>query len=291
MKLETAAFKSSVRKWLQAHPDKDPHFILEPGIYRLLTSPFRRLPDFLVIGGQKCGTTSLYNYLGRHPEVTRSSKKEPLYFDTMYSLGSLWYRAFFPSRFDKPDCLVGDGSVHSILHPHAPARAFGLVPQAKIIILLRNPVDRAYSHYQMSKRNRMETLSFEDAVHGEDERLGVELRKINENGRYFSPAFVYHSYLLRGVYVDQIMRWMDVFPREQFMIVDNEDLSSETLKTMNGVYEFLELRPRGELKTKKSNVRNYPDMDPSIRHYLIDYFRPHNERLNQYLGTSFDWDQ
>ncbi len=256
----------------------------------LLTSPLRRLPDFLVIGGQKCGTTSLYNYLCRHPDVKRAVKKEPLYFDTMYSLGSLWYRAFFPLVYEKPRRLVGEASVHSMIHPHAPKRSFSLIPYAKILVVLRNPTDRAYSHYQMSVRNKKETLSFETAVAEEDERLKTQIKRIENSKNYFSHSFVYHSYLFRGIYVDHIKRWMAAYPREQFMILDSDALANETLATMNRVFEFLGLPPLQDLKTKKSNVRDYPDIDPLCRRKLVDYFKPHNRRLNDYLGTHFDWD-
>lgn len=284
------AIKHSLRQWRLNHPHRDPRLVFEPGAARLLTSPFRKLPDFLIIGGQKCGTTSLYIYLCRHPQVASAAKKEPLYFDTMHSLGSLWYRAFFPSRFERPERITGDASVHSMPHPRAPARAFRLVPDAKILITLRNPVDRAYSHYQMSRRNLQETLSFEDAIEAEGDRLETELKLIAEKRNYYSHSFIFHSYLLRGVYVEQISRWMNVYPREQFMILDSDALAEQTLETMDRVYGFMGLHPFDTLKIKKANVRSYPAMAPETRRYLIDYFRPHNARLNEALGTRFAWD-
>src|SRR5579885_1417562 len=123
--------------------------------YRVITGNLRLLPDFLIIGGQRCGTSSLYYYLTEHPGIISASTKETHFFDESFSKGIGWYRAQFPSSFQKMyvtnvlkrDFLTGEGTPYYILYPHAPRRTFEIVPHVKLIALLRNPVERAHSQY------------------------------------------------------------------------------------------------------------------------------------------------
>jgi hypothetical protein len=147
-----------------------------------LTRGMRLLPDFIIIGGQRCGTTSLFNYLTQHPDVFPSCPKEVHYFSIHYHKGVNWYRSHFPLVMQKSYVerghdrrfVAGEATPYYIAHPHAPQRIAETVPEAKLIVLLRNPVDRAYSHYHYEVKNGLETLSFAEAIDREDERLAGE---------------------------------------------------------------------------------------------------------------------
>ena len=143
--------------------------------FRAATSFMRSLPDFIVIGAAKSGTTSLYEMICRHPRVLPAARKEINYFDDprMHERGALWYRRHFPTALEKrlPRAkLTGEATPSYFPHPAAPARAARAVPRAKLILALRNPVDRAYSHYNMRLRRGRESMTFEDALEYEEGR-------------------------------------------------------------------------------------------------------------------------
>ena len=248
------------------------------------------MPDFIIIGAQRCGTTSLYKYLTKHPSVARGLLKEVHFFDLHFRKGIPWYRSQFPSLFHKRAFIAGEASPYYIFHPHAPRRIFETIPQAKLIALLRNPVDRALSHYYHEVANGVEPLSFEDAIDREGERLDGEMEKLLEDEDYQSFNHRHFSYLLRGIYVDQLKVWMDLFSKEQLLILRSEDMLSDPSATTKRVSDFLGL-PGWEPNTfKKYNARAYPKMDPNTRKRLIEYFEPHNQRLYEYLGVNLGWD-
>src|SRR5947209_12357751 len=163
-------------------------------IYRTMTNELRLLPDFLIIGGERCGTSSLYYYLTEQPSIISASTKETHFFDENFAKGIDWYRAQFPfvlqkqytKKVLKQDFLTGEGTPYYMLYPHAPRRTFELVPQVKLIALLRNPVDRAYSKYWIEKMGEFDTWSFEDAIKGEQERIAGELEKMLNDVNYYS---------------------------------------------------------------------------------------------------------
>jgi hypothetical protein len=257
------------------------------------------LPDFIIIGAQKCGTTSLYQLLVEHPCIYPASTKEVGYFDRYYSDDIKWYRAQFPSLLRKyyvkwilrQDFVTGEASTGYILIPHALKRISEVVPRAKLILMLRNPVDRAYSHYHHTVRLGKEPLSFEDAIERERERISSIWKKMLEDENYWSMDIPQYSYLSTGVYVDQIKILMSLFSREQILILKFEDFRTDPSGVFKRVLEFLNM-PNWELKDyKRYNVGNYSDMDAAVRKRLVEYFKPHNERLYEYLGATLDWDK
>jgi Sulfotransferase domain len=139
--------------------------------YGRVTAPVRPLPDFLILGAQKAGTTALYAYLRRHPAITGPSWKEVSYFDRHYARGEAWYRGNFPNRLRARDKLVGEASPSYLFHPLGPERARALVPEARLVALVRNPIDRALSHYHHEVALGRERLSFEEALEAEERRL------------------------------------------------------------------------------------------------------------------------
>ena len=269
-------------------------------LYRGATSPLRVMPDFLIIGGQKCGTTSLYNHLVEHPGVLPASRKEVHYFsDRSFGKGRLWYRAHFPTalyryyarRVRRREFVTGEATPYYIFHPLSPKRARETVPRARLIALLRNPVDRAYSQYNHELRRGAETLPFEGAIEREEGRLRGEREKMLRDEGYHSFSYLYHSYLARGVYVDQLMAWRKFFPEEQLLVLKSEDLFADPAAVVERSLDFLGV-PAGEPKDYgRLNEGRYAEMDPLLRERLVEYFRPHNERLYEYLGTDLGWDR
>ena len=183
---------------------------------RILTNNLRVLPNFLIIGVSRSGTTSLYNYLTQHPSVAPALIKEVYFFDRSYKRGLAWYRSFFPTVLEKyysttvkkKEFITGEATPCYIFHPHVPRRVFKTIPGIKLIVLLRNPVDRAYSFYHHNLRRGLESLSFEEAIESEVKRLRGELEKMMDDENYFSFNRQYYSYLSRGIYVDQLKNWI-----------------------------------------------------------------------------------
>lgn len=266
---------------------------LLPKFYRGITSPLRRLPDFIIIGGKKCGTSSLYNYLARHPGIAPAFRKEVHFFDGAGERSTLRYRAYFPSRTSRENArrLTGEATPYYLFHPLASARVRAAVPEAKLIAVLRNPVDRAYSHYHHEARRGTEELPFEEAIDREVERLEGERERMVREGVYDSLERRRYSYLSRGVYVDQIQSWREHFPEEQLLILRSEDLFGDPRSALGHALEFLGLPPLEDGNFSKDNRGGYVEMDPALRERLVEYFRPHNERLREYLGRDFGWDR
>jgi hypothetical protein len=263
---------------------------------RIVTSPIRQLPDFIVIGVQRGGSTSIFRNLVQHPCII-PTKKEIHFFDLNFNKGVRWYRSHFPSflykryleKVHKHSCVVGEGSPYYIFHPHAPKRILKVVPRVKLIVLLRNPISRAYSHYHHEVREGRETLSFEEAMDREEERLSGEIEKMYADENYSSFNHRSYSYLSRGIYVDQLKVWMSLFPKEQILILKSEDFFQNPPAIFNQIVEFLNL-PTWELKDfKKYNDAAYSKMDTHLKRRLADYFNPHNQRLYEYLGGDFGW--
>lgn len=268
-------------------------------VYRGVTSPLRLLPDFIIIGGKKCGTSSLYNYLVEHPDIVPAFRKEVHFFDNGASKRrALLYRAYFPTFLHKRrvrrgrgvDLITGEATPYYLFHPLAPARVREVVPHVKLIAMLRNPVDRAYSHYHHEFRRGLEELSFEDAIEHEMERLKGEQERLLHGGHY-SASHRRYSYLSRGVYVDQLQNWRRFFPEEQLLVLKSEDLFADPSAILGQTLDFLGLPPLEREGYSKDNKGSYLQMDPAIRRQLADYFEPHNERLYEYLGRDFGWDR
>ena len=251
----------------------DPRFALTDGGTR---------PEFMLVGGMKCGSTSFARYLSAHPQVGLRGPKEPHYWSWRRYPGK--YQDFFvnesPVVDPRPaDCVSGEFSTSSLIHPLVPRRVLANLPALKIFVLLRNPVDRAYSHFMMSKMAGLEKeRTFDDIVRKEMEEV-PELLAAHEKG-FLNPDgdpktcystsdgqpirvakhargwplrelrseldlrdFYFQSYVFRSLYHDQLHRWLRLFPREQLMIIQSERFFDHSLDTMNAVTDFLALQP------------------------------------------------
>jgi hypothetical protein len=256
------------------------------------------LPDFLVLGAQKAGTTSLYAYLRAHPAVLGPSWKEVSYFDRHYWRGEKWYRGHFPTaprarlvkRRTGLEPSVGEASPGYLLHPSAPERVAALLPDVRMIALVRDPVERAYSHYQHEVALGREPLSFEQALRQEDERMSGEIERMLADPAYFSHAWWNFTYLARGRYAEQLERWLSVFPRKQLLVVPSDELLERPAETYARVIDFLGQRSHTLRRYPRLYARSYPEMSSTTRDFLADYYTEPNRRLYELLGRDLDWD-
>ena len=255
------------------------------------------LPDFIILGATKCGTTSLYHLLAQHPLVEPAATKELHYFDTLVDEGIEWYRRCFPAprRWeDGRKTITGEATPDYLFDPLTPERMAEAIPQARLIALLRNPVNRAYSQYRHLVRAGRETRTFEEAVEAEMARLlldeGSEQPPEGEAHAGLADEEIRRGYLSRGVYVDQLVRWSRFFGREQMLVLKSEDFFERPSETLKPVLGFLGL-PAWEPRAWEARNRGTYEqgMDPVTRWRLKRFFGPHNERLYEYLGTDFGW--
>jgi hypothetical protein len=261
---------------------------------RFATRNQRALPDFLIIGAQKAATTSLYAYLAQHPHILRSRPKEIFFFDggetprvDTYSKGEAWYRSHFPLRKKLTNQSVTfEASTTYLFNPLVPERIHHMIPQVKLIALLRDPTERAISHYFHEQRKGKETLSLQDALDAEESRLA------SINGNYKSEEFLRHAYKTRGLYCEQIKRFLDYFPKEQLLILNNDDFAKNPDLTLQEIFEFVGVDPKIKIPClTRQNVRSgQTQIDPEITQALREFFRPHNQALYDLLGKDFGWD-
>ena len=243
-------------------------------MFRRATSRLRLRPTFLVLGAQKAGTTSLHRYLSEDPAVLRASPKEVRYFSRTYDRGDRWYRAQFPLRARRvlgrlqvgvwP--AVGEASPQYLFHPLAPARVHAFDPLMKLIAVLRDPVDRAYSQYQMQLRWGYEHGSFEDALALEEAELDAELAKFYDDPPVYTTLVNRISYVARGRYAEQLERWLEFFPREQLLVLVSEELVTEPEEAMSSVARFLGIPERAGSYPHLGGgggVFEYDAMDPA----------------------------
>ena len=265
--------------------------VLRNGVwaYGWVTSPFRPLPDFLVLGAQKAGTTALYEYLTRHPQISGPSWKEVSFFDRHWARGESWYRGNFPNVARTRGKHVGEASPSYVFHPLAPRRVQEVVPEARLIVLVRNPVDRALSQYNHEVALGREPLPFEEALDAEEERLRGEQERMAADPRYFSREWWSHTYKARGRYAEQLERWLAVFPREQLLVLPSDDLGSEPARAHAQVLEFLGASPQRLDSYPRVYEREYEPMKPETRERLAAEFEEPNRRLYELLGRDLGW--
>ncbi len=259
--------------------------------HRTMTSSLRALPDFLIIGAQRAGTTSLYNYVIRHPRVAPAFRKEVHFFDENHSNGEGWYRAHFPPRSIKrlKGYVTGESSPYYMYHPLAAKRVKALLPDVKLMAILRDPVDRAISNYYHQVRKGWELLPMDEAFDREEARIKGEAGRIADDSSYISIDHKHYSYVTRGIYADQLKVWFDLFPRKNILVLKNEDFSADPGKGMKRVLRFLGLPGHDFGEFRRYNVSHYPEIDDALRSRLNEFYEPHNKRLYDLIGEDFGW--
>lgn len=216
---------------------------------RQVSGHLRLWPDFLVIGAQRCGTSSLYRYLGAHPDVTASVRKEVEWFSSYPLRPASWYRAHFPLSLSRGWHLRRRGRARQtfeatpdyLFHPSAPGRVLAALPDIRCVVLLRDPVERAWSHYRHMRRLGLEPLSFADALRVERRRVEPDLARSERDPSHRPVDALRYSYVARGQYANQLERWMAVLPPERLLVVDSHRLFADPRTVVREICAFLDL--------------------------------------------------
>jgi hypothetical protein len=268
---------------------------------RILTARFRLLPDFVIIGCQRGGTSSLYKYLGRHPEIAPSLRKETEFFTINHHLGESWYRAHFPlalrrawARLLGRRLIAFEATPDYLLEPRAVDNLKRLLPDARIVVLLREPGERALSHYHHNVRLGHESETFSRALQLEDERIAPDIAELAENPDSRAVAFRRFSYATRGMYADQLERWLEAFPRDRVKILESEVFFDDPDRVLAEILEFVGARP-----WSPPEFRNYSylqkdveghDVVPEPERSMLDArFAVPNEALRDMIGEGIRW--
>lgn len=263
-----------------------------------VTSSARTLPSFLIVGAQRCGTTSMYRTLAQHPAALKPVRQKGVhFFDTDYGKGMAWYRAHFPLELTaravqkstgvRP--LAYESSPYYMFHPLAGLRIATELPDVKLLILLRDPVERSYSAYTHESARGYETEPFEAALELEAERLRGEAERLTADPTYYSYAHQHNAYRTRGQYVDQLERLEGVFGRERMHVVDSQDFFERPEAVYAGVLDFVGLPDLQTPVFERHNARPRSQMSPSVQAELEQHFEPYDQRLGEWLGTVPSW--
>jgi hypothetical protein len=261
------------------------------------TSRFRGLPDFVILGAQRAGTTSLFRYLCQHPSVVGSSVKEVHYFDNNVPKGQAWYRSHFPTnafmrateaRSGSP-VVTGEASPYYLFHPAVPRRIAEELPQARFIVLLRDPVDRLVSHHRHELELGFESEPLERALELEPRRLEGQEEFLLSDPAARSFAHQHHSYLARGRYAEQLERWFGEIERERFLIVISERFFADPAGTFHEVERFLGLPPTDSIRFRQHNAVSYAPIGKDLRRKLRGAYAPYDDSLQTLLGDDPGW--
>ena len=251
------------------------------------------LPNVLVIGAQRAGTSSIYRYLGTHPDVFASLRKEVEYFSTRMSMGERWYRAHFP-LITRPK-VAFEATPDYLLHPKAAERAAERIPDLKAVALLRSPITRAFSQYGLQRRLNKEPLSFIEALQAEPQRIAGDLDRLVADRDHPGIEVRVHGYMERGRYAPQLQRWVDAVGWDGIHVIRTEDLWADPAGTYTGLLDFLGLRhvmPES-LGENFSYVRDTPKpekaMPPEAEAYLRQQLQPDIEAGEAMLGRGMGW--
>ena len=262
------------------------------------TSSARVLPELLVCGGQRCGTTSMYKALAQQPTIYRPVwRKGVHYFDVPPGRGLEWYRAHFPlraqldraARKHRTRALSFESSPYYLFHPLAADRIAADLPDVKLLVLVRDPVERAYSAHAHELARGYETLGFEDALDAEEGRLAGEAERLLADPTYESHAHRHQAYRSRGEYAPQLERISSLFGRDRIKVVDSHRFFAEPEPVYADVMQWLEVEPSVSPIYERHNARPRPEMSESLRTRLDEHFAPHDQALEDWLGRPPSW--
>ena len=297
METKNQTLKEKLRLWLLNNPEANPYRFSFDKLFRVLTNSQRLLPDFIIIGSTKSGTWTLTDFLMQHPNIFMERNLH--FFEYNQSDQISWYRKFFPTesykskieKKTKQKFIVGENTSTYLFHPLVPKRIKELLPNAKLIINLRNPVNRAFSNYNHQVKQKFEIRTFDDAINSEF--LRMELLEKNPDLKINNPDFdnaVIFNYIRHGIYVDKIRTWFELFPREQIQILPTNLLTNEPRKFLKITFDFLGISDYPIENLKKTNVGNYNKMNETTKKRLSDFYEPHNEGLFELIGKKLEWD-
>ena len=263
------------------------HRFLKRGISGI-TASSRVLPNFIIIGTVRSGSTSLYYNICEHPSVLTAAYDEIGYFDSNFHLGTNWYRSMFPTQKEMKKVkketgisITGEDTPFYFWKKEACQRIFHLLPHVKIISIFRNPVDRAYSNYNLGIRFGTEKSSFEDSIDNE--------MKCLEKNTFRECIDRRQSYLSKGMYEKQVKNWLEVFPREQIHFLSTEEMERNPVKTLQKIFNFLEISDYKIQNPQKQKSADYKKMNLKTRELLSEYYRPYNKKFFGLIKQEFDW--
>jgi Sulfotransferase domain len=270
--------------------------------YGQLTAHWRPLPEFLVLGTKRGGSTSAWRYLEQHPQVLPMMPgwehlKSPHYFYWHYARGEAWYRSHFPSAATRRAAeqrlgkrvVTGESSPYYLFNPYVPARVARDLPQARFIVLLRDPVKRAYSHYWERVDNGVEPLGFAAALAAEPDRLAGETERMAADPYYYSRPHDWYTYRERGCYATQLQRWFDAVGRDRVLVIVSEDMYGDPQPVMDEMAAFLGIDPAPIESFDRHNHRPAEPMAAAVAAELREYYQPHNAALAALLGRELPW--
>ena len=288
--------RNKLSLWLLNNPKINPY----NNLFKMYTSCFRLMPDVIICGFHKTSTTSLHHYLIQHPNIIKPTRKEIGYFSTFFWRGEMWYKSHFPTKFSKirkasnnETFLTLDSDPGCSYHPNSPKRVHDRLPNVKLIFVLRNPIDRAWSEYNQDLRRGWDpNISFEDKIKDDDilfENMIDKLKNLKRLGheKYVLPL----AHISIGKYIIHIENWLKYFPMEQFLFLTTDEINSNLNLALKKIYEFLQIPERNIPNLKRQNVGNYPKMDNYTRLKLIEYYKPYNKKLEELLNRELNWDK
>ena len=262
-----------------------------------LTADLRMCPALVIVGAQRCGTTTLYRLLSEHPSVVRPTMSKGIgYFDVNYSRGSRWYRGHFPialaasvRRRGDHGPLTFESSGYYCYHPLAGRRLGDDLPGVRLVMMVRDPVERAYSAYKHETARGFETETFERALELEPQRLVGEVERILAEPGYESHHHRHHSYVARGEYADQIVRLREAVGRDHVYVMDADYFFADPRREYAALTDWLGM-PRSEpTRIEHWNARPGSPMASEVRERLVAHFAPHDEALAALTGRSPSW--
>jgi hypothetical protein len=263
--------------------------------FRQLTAKERQLPAVIIIGAMKSGSTSLFHYLGQHSKLAPSFTKEVHYFDggiyrgrDNYKKGGSWYQAHFPYVSElTPDTLTFEATPLYMSNPLVPQRIFQSLPNVKLIAVLRNPTERAISHYFHEFRYKREPLPMLQAFQAENSRIGKAIL----NSDFTNKEFIHFSYKYRGLYKEQLARYYKYFSKRQVLILDSNQMLTDPEAVIKTTLDFIGADSSESIPDMKPQhiTSNREKVDTEVYQYLNEYFEPHNRELYDLLNMKFDW--
>ena len=250
---------------------------------RQLNADARALPDFLIIGAQKAGTTSLFNYLCLHPRVIGSLPKEVMFFDSRFDNGERWYRRHFPTcrTLARRRALCGEATPTYLYSATAARLAFEMVPQAKIIVLLREPAARAVSNYHHRVRAGRESRPIDEIFTPETIQRWQAGKSLGES----ETIFFERSHYARGLRV-----WSALYPREQILVLEAEALFADPQAVFDTTCRFLGLEPFPLPTQRAFNTGVGAGERPLHFDELVHGFSAANAELNE-IGFPMSWSE
>lgn len=293
---ETSGLRRATR-WVRAHTS--PGFMswlrrwLD--LWGTATSRWRLQPSFIIVGAQRAGTTTLYRVLSEHPAVVRPTVAKGIgYFDVNYDKGPRWYRGHFPlarlaRRTHGPDAAAFESSGYYLYHPLAPSRIARDLPGVRVVVMVREPVERAYSAHRHELARGFETEEFEAAIDLEDKRTAGEAEKIAADPSYTSFDHRHHSYLARSRYSEQIDRYLDALGPDRVYVVDADVFFADPAGEFERLRAWLGLPEWRPEKVEQWNAQPRTAMRPDLRARLERYFEPYDARLAEQMGRPPSW--